>query len=230
MSISIIIPVYNEADNIAYLIQYLLLNGGKGVKEVVVVDGGSDDATPDLAKAAGAITLISPKKGRAAQMNHGASLASGDILYFVHADSFPPVTFVNDIRQAIADGYHFGRYRTRFNSKKAILKFNAFFTRFDLFVCYGGDQTLFVKKDLFIWAGGFDDTMRIMEDYEIVTRLKKAAKYKIIQKDTMVSARKYETNSWWKVQRANYTVVRMYKKGASQEAMVLKYRSMLDYR
>jgi hypothetical protein len=69
-----------------------------------------------------------------------------------------------------------------------------------------------------------------MEDYEIVSRGKERARYKIMQKDVLISARKYETNTWFRVQRANYTIVQMYKKGASQEEMVLKYRELLDYR
>jgi hypothetical protein len=72
--------------------------------------------------------------------------------------------------------------------------------------------------------------MRIMEDYDIVVRAKQKAQYGIIQKDVLVSARKYETNSWWQVQKANYTIVQMFKKGASQEEMVIRYKQMLSYR
>ncbi len=72
--------------------------------------------------------------------------------------------------------------------------------------------------------------MRIMEDYEIVIRGKAKARYKIMQKDVLVSARKYDTNSWYKVQIANYTIVQLYKKGASQDEMVFRYKELLDYR
>ncbi|MEO7046266.1 MAG: hypothetical protein ABI091_13230 [Ferruginibacter sp.] len=163
-------------------------------------------------------------------MNYGASFANGDVLYFVHADTFPPLTFVNDIINAIANGYGFGRYRTKFDSNKFVLKMNAFFTRFDIFMCYGGDQTLFIKKDVFNTIGGFKEEMLIMEDYEIVARAKQKSKYKIFSKASLVSARKYETNGWLKVQKANYTIVQMYKKGASQNEMVTCYKKMLDYR
>lgn len=230
MNISIIIPTYNEAENIDRLINYLVRYAHKKTVEIIVVDAASKDETITKAKAAGAITAVSPQEGRAAQMNYGAYLAKGDILYFIHADSFPPKEFLSDIETVIKKGYQFGRYRTKFQSTKWILQLNAFFTRFDWFVCYGGDQTLFITKSLFEEIGGFDVSMQIMEDYDIVTRAKQKARYGIIQRDALVSARKYDTNSWWRVQRANYLIVQMFKKGASQEAMVKRYKELLDYR
>ena len=230
MKISIVIPTFNEAENISSLIGYLLKHGGNSLAEVIISDGGSTDDTVAIAKKTGALSVISPYKGRAAQMNYGASLATGDLFYFIHADSFPPADFAKDIEKKIKKGFSFGRYRTKFNSNRWILKLNAFFTRFDWFVCYGGDQTLFVKKTLFEDINGFDESLRIMEDYDIVVRAKQKASYAIIQKNTLVSARKYDTNSWWRVQRANYLIVRMFKKGAAQAQMVDRYKELLNYR
>ena len=227
--LSIIIPTYNEQEKISALINYIKHNSFKGHTEIIICDGGSSDETIKEAANAGAITLRCPKKGRAAQMNYGASHANGDILYFIHADTFPPDSFVDDINEAIAAGYALGRYRTKFDSKKRVLKMNAFFTRFDLFMCYGGDQTLFIKRELFIAIKGFDETMLIMEDYEIISRAREKAKYRIMPKNALVSARKYDCNSWISVQKANYTIVQMYKKGASQTEMVDEYKKRLRY-
>ncbi len=227
--ISIIIPTFNEEAYIHSLVIYLTEHGGGYVQEIIVSDGGSADNTLQLASAAGAHAVISPQKGRAAQMNFGASLATGGILYFVHSDSFPPVSFAKNIQDAVQNGFDFGRYRTEFDSKKFILKLNAFFTRFDLFVCYGGDQTLFITRLLFDKLYGFDSTLLIMEDYDIVVRAKTIGRYKILPQQVRVSARKYDTNSWWQVQRANYIIVQMFRKGASQEAMDKRYKEMLSY-
>ena len=173
--ISIIIPTYNEAESIQQLIAYLLIHGGTGLKEIIVADGGSTDNTLLLAAEAGATAVVSPLKGRAAQMNYGASLAMGNCLYFIHADTYPPPTFSTDIQQAIEKGYGVGRYRTRFDTDKWLLKINAFFTRFDLFVCFGGDQTLFIRRQLFDVYRGFKEDMRIMEEYEFCVRARKTA-------------------------------------------------------
>lgn len=229
--ISVIIPTYNEEAHIKAIIQRLKeYDQTKLVMEIIIVDGGSTDNTVTIVEREGVKVIVSPKRGRASQMNYAASIASGEVLYFVHADTFPPKTFVKDIKQALAEGYELGRYRTRFNSNKTILRVNAFFTRFDLFICYGGDQTLFITDKLFKQIGGFKDDMLIMEDYEIVERARKMAKYKIFSETALVSARKYDTNSWLTVQLANRTIVKMYNKGASQENMVEKYQEMLASR
>ncbi len=227
--ISIIIPTYNEAETITKLINFLQQHNNGPVSEIIIADGGSNDDTVALAAKAGAIARISPQKGRAAQMNFGASLATGGIFYFIHADTMPAATFTKDIKQAINDGYSFGRYCTKFDSDKWILKLNSLFTKFDFFVSYGGDQTLFITRELFNAINGFNDSMLIMEDYDIVIRAKQKALYKVIKKEALVNTRKYKTNTWWQILRANSTIVMMYKRGAPQQAMVNKYKKMLNY-
>ncbi|GAC1481030.1 MAG: hypothetical protein NVS1B13_02560 [Flavisolibacter sp.] len=143
--ISVIIPTYNESETILNLILYLKKFGGSNLKEIIVCDGGSQDDTLNKAKLAGAEVYTCAQNGRASQMNFGASIAQGSILYFVHADCLPPKSFAKDIRGSIQEGYSFGRFRTKFDSKNKILKINAFVTRFDLFIAYGGDKTLFIK-------------------------------------------------------------------------------------
>lgn len=229
MKISIIIPTYNEAGNIGKLVNYLKANSNASVSEIIVTDGGSTDNTIKIAASEGAIAMLSPDKGRAAQMNYGASIAKGDVLYFIHADTLPPKQFTNDILNAIINGYDFGRYKTRFLSGNPILRINEWFTRFDLFICYGGDQTLFIKKDLFNGLGGFQPDMIIMEEYEFCKRAKEKGRYVIMKDSALISARKYEKNSWLKVQLANYKVVKMYKKGASQQSMVEQYKKILKF-
>ncbi|MEP7239007.1 MAG: TIGR04283 family arsenosugar biosynthesis glycosyltransferase [Ferruginibacter sp.] len=225
--ISIIIPTYNEVATIAKLITYLQKHGGNSVLEIIISDGESNDETPAIAGQAGAKVLISPQKGRAAQMNYGAANSNGDVLYFVHADSFPPVNFASDIIMAVSDGYDFGRYRTKFDSSRFLLKINAWFTRFNWFICYGGDQTLFITDKLFEQSGGFKNELLIMEEYEFAERLIKQYHYKIFNDAALVSARKYEGRSWLKVQLANRKSVKSFKKGLPQQQIMEEYKMML---
>ncbi|HEY1054434.1 MAG TPA: glycosyl transferase, partial [Emticicia sp.] len=167
-------------------------------------------------------------KGRANQMNYGASKSTGSLLYFVHADTFPPASFANDLLYYLNCNFNCGRYRTKFDSANLFLQINSFFTRFDWFVCYGGDQTFFITKTLFEEIGGFKSDMRIMEDYEIVVRARKSGRYKIIPKAALISARKYHNNSWLSVQFANYKIIQMFHKGASQVEMVTTYKRLLN--
>lgn len=226
--ISIIIPTYNEAGNIVRLVQFLKDNSNGLVNEIIVADGGSSDDTLDLAHKAGAKAIISPQKGRANQMNYGSSISAGNLLYFVHADTFPPASFASDLLYYVSSNFNCGRYRTKFDSTNLFLQLNAFFTRFDWFICYGGDQTFFITKRLFEEIGGFKPDMRIMEDYEIVMRARKSGRYKIIPKAALISARKYQNNSWLRVQLANYKIIQMFHKGASQIDMATTYKKLLN--
>jgi rSAM/selenodomain-associated transferase 2 len=230
MTVSIIIPTFNEAANIGRLVSYLQQHRTAALADIIVSDGGSTDATVEEAARHGAHAVVSPVKGRSGQMNYGASLARGEVLYFVHADTFPPPSYMRDIEKAVEDGYDLGRYRTRFNSKKIILKINAWATRFDFFICMGGDQTLFIKKQLFESSGRFREDMKIMEEYEFCQRARTVGRYRIMKGSALVSARKYDTNSWLTVQRANSKVVSLFRRGASQQEMLETYQHMLNYR
>lgn len=225
--ISIIIPIFNEEKNLNKLIPYLQ-NCCKGYDaEIIISDCGSIDKSVETAKALNVKVVISSCKGRSTQMNCGAATATYNIFYFVHADSIPPPSFCADILAAVNNGYALGRYQTRFEGDNWLLKFNAFFTRFDWFMCYGGDQTLFITKLLFSKLNGYQESLLMMEEYDLVERAKQLARYKIFSKAAIVSTRKYQANSWFKVQRANYKTVRLYKKGLSQPELVAQYKKEL---
>lgn len=230
MNISVVIPTLNESANIAQLIKFIREFGGAEIIDIVVSDAESADNTCDLASAAGAIVLQCPRLGRAAQMNFGARQAKGDILYFVHADVQLVPGFVQDIKDSVDKGFDAGCYRYRFDSDKFMLKMMAFFTRFDGIMCRGGDQTLFVKRKVFETLGGFDEYYSIMEDYDFILRLRRNHKFRIIQKDIIVSARKYETNSWFRVQSANLIIFIMFFLKRSPESMKKMYKRLLTYR
>ena len=160
-------------------------------------------------------------------MNQGAKAAKGDVLYFVHADTLPPHSYLDDIQTAMQEGFPMGCYRFQFDSNRSILKFNSWLTRFDRISFRGGDQSLFIPKALFDEMKGFKEDHLIMEEYEFLLRARKHTPFKIIPKNIMVSARKYDNNSWLRVQLANVIVFNMYFLGFPQEKLVRTYRGML---
>lgn len=227
--ISVIIPTLNESASIHALVT-TCFHYAKEEVEVIVCDGGSVDDTVRLAKLAGAQVLPCERKGRASQMNAGAQIAKGDVFYFVHADVKIHSDYEQDLYTAVKEGYALGCYRFRFDSNRLLLKINAFFTRFDFIWCRGGDQTLFMTKECYNTLGGFRSDFLIMEDYDLIVRAQQTFPFKIIPKPVIVSARKYENNGYFRVQWANLTIMRMWKKGASQREMADTYRKLLDYR
>jgi rSAM/selenodomain-associated transferase 2 len=230
MTISIIIPTLNEAENVGRLIAHLRLYATEDLTEIIVVDAKSTDNTEGVARNAGARVITSEIRCRAVQMNAGASQAIGDVLYFVHADCFPPPSYCTDIQAFIHKGYAMGCFRYRFDSPKIMLKINAFFTRFNALWCRGGDETLYVKRAVFEELNQFDEYFCIMEEYDFIIRAKAKYNIAIMPKYVMVSARKYDTNSWWRVQKANLTVFRMFKKGIEPNILAKTYKEMLSYR
>ena len=195
MEISIIIPTYNEADNIGNVLKYLRENSSEeNIREIIVSDGISDDNTLEIARSLGARIVNFAHTGRAKQMNAGAKIATGDVFYFLHADSYPPRGFDRDILQSIDDGYGAGCFRMKWDMDHPLLNFFAWFTRFDCQWCRGGDQSMFITRPLFETLQGFNENYRFLEDYEIIPRIKKHSKFRVIQRDLITSARKYRKN------------------------------------
>jgi rSAM/selenodomain-associated transferase 2 len=228
MTISIIIPTYNEAANIGRLVAELRQYGGASVGQILVVDAHSPDGTADAASRAGASVLPAPKPGRAAQMNHGAAQATGEVLYFVHADVGIHPDYVADIQAGIRAGYDAGCYRFRFDSPKPMLRLNSYGTRFGGLMSRGGDQTLFISRTLFDRLGGFDERFVIMEDFDMIVRIRRVARFLIVPKDVRVSARKYDRNSWARVQLANLTAFSMFFLKLPPARIARMYKAMLQ--
>ncbi|GAC1374311.1 MAG: TIGR04283 family arsenosugar biosynthesis glycosyltransferase [Hymenobacter sp.] len=230
MTISVIIPTYNEAANVARLVAELRRHDPTGRVEVVVVDAHSPDGTADAARQAGATVLHAPRPGRAAQMNYGAQQATGDVLYFVHADVGIHPDYVATIGAAVAGGYAAGCYRFRFDSRHPLLRINSYGTRFRGLMSRGGDQTLFITRPLFERLGGFHERFVIMEDFDIIVRIRRVASFLIIPQEVLVSARKYETNGWLRVQLANLTAFAMFFLKVPPPRIARTYKALLNYR
>jgi rSAM/selenodomain-associated transferase 2 len=225
--LSIIIPTYNEADQIAYTISKIHAASGKHVTEIIVTDGSSTDDTVAIAKQSGASVISCERKGRAAQMNKGASVAQYDLLYFLHADSIPPKDFTTQIVNAYNNGVVSGCFRLAFDHPHWFLKTNAWFTRFDIDAVRFGDQSLFVTKTVFQKAGGFREDLLMMEDQEIIRRIKKYGKFKVMNDYVITSARKYIDNGIYRMQGIFYRIWAMYYLGYSQQQMLEVHRRLI---
>jgi rSAM/selenodomain-associated transferase 2 len=225
--ISIIIPTFNEADQILTTIGQLNQTSADDQFEIIIADGGSTDNTAVLAKQSGAIVLKSTRKGRAAQMNAGAKQAKGDILYFLHADTVPPKGYLADIKEAVANGYAAGCFMLSFDHSHWFLKANCWFTRFDVDAIRFGDQSLFVTKTALEQAGGFAEGHIVMEDQELIKRLRKKVRFKIIKKPVITSARKYLENGIYKTQGIFFLIFFLYKFGYSQHKLVRIYKKLM---
>ncbi|MDQ4141855.1 MAG: TIGR04283 family arsenosugar biosynthesis glycosyltransferase [Bacteroidota bacterium] len=226
--ISVIIPTYNESEHIVKTIQALYQKGASNaISEVIVVDGGSTDNTVQKATSTGATVIISNKKGRAVQLNYAASKAKGSILYFLHADTIPPDGFTTDIVQWIQKGYNSGCFLLSFDINHWFLKANCWFTQFPPIFFRFGDQSLFVSKEDFEKIGGYNESHRVLEDQEIIKRLRKVGRFAIIKKPVLTSARKYVSNGIYKTQGIFFLIYGLYCLGFSQNKLVSTYKKLI---
>lgn len=213
--LSIVIPVLNEAATIKKLLTFLSENSsGENDIEIIVVDGGSTDGTVKIIDEMSSrtdsglltIQMLSSGKGRAKQMNKGASIASGEILYFLHADSFPPKNFDKYIISEVKNGNPAGCFRMKFDSNHWWLQLAGWLTQFRWRACRGGDQSQFITKQLFEEIGGFDETYTIYEDNILINELYKRKTFVVIQQSITTSARLYRQKGVWNLQYHFWTI------------------------
>lgn len=220
--VSVIIPVLDEADLIEPLLRSLRL----AEVEIIVVDGGSQDNTVELALQLGAKVLHSDR-GRAIQMNAGAKAATSEILLFLHADTQLPVGFVSIVQQTLAqpkivagafelaiDGNAWGlrwiEWGVKWRSRLLQLPY--------------GDQAIFLRAEIFHQFGGFAQ-LPIMEDFELVRRLQKYGKIAIVPARVLTSARRWQKVGLLKTTLLNQIVIAAFLLKISPERIAQWYRS-----
>lgn len=192
-ALSIIIPVYNEEKSLPTLLQWIKQKADFQNHQIIVVDGGSQDASLETKQQFPEVLFCRSPKGRAKQMNFGATKATHALLYFLHADSFPPKGFDREIfaHQQKANA---GCFRMQFTSTHWALRLSGFFTRFSFRFCRGGDQSLFVQKEHFESLGGYNEDYILCEDGEFIDRLYAHNSFVVIQKTLLTSDRKFKKN------------------------------------
>ena len=224
--ISIILPVLNEAGRINELITRLRGLRSDAAPEIIVVDGDPQGGTIRTIRDSGVITSIAVK-GRARQMNLGASLASDSVLLFLHADTLLPADALVRVKAAMDDDrYAGGAFDLGVLTERRIFriteKYVAFRTR--LTRVPFGDQAIFVRKGYFDKIGGYKE-IPLMEDVEIMRRIRKRGdKIFIIPEKVMTSARRWEQEGILYCTLRNWALQLSYALGAAPERLVKWYK------
>lgn len=206
--ISIIVPALNEAANIQ---KTLAAAKASANTEVIVVDGGSQDGTAELARAMGVQTIVE-KTGRASQMNAGALAATGEILMFLHADTQVPKGFDAMVRQALSEeGAIAGAFELKIDSEGRglrLIETGANWRSRVLRLPYG-DQAIFLWASVFKSLGGFAQ-MPIMEDFHLMRQLRRLGKINIVPYSVLTSARRWQKLGVLKTTLVNQLVIIAY--------------------
>jgi rSAM/selenodomain-associated transferase 2 len=204
MRLSIVVPAFNEAPVIRATLERLQPLRNRGY-EVIVVDGGSGDATANIAQEL-ATHVLQAARGRANQMNAGARSARGDVLLFLHADTWLPADADRAVLGAIARGRSWGRFDVRLTGAGWLLRLVAALmnqrSRWTG-VCTG-DQAMFVTREAFEQVGGYPD-IALMEDIALSRALRRLGAPACVRPPVCTSARRWQSQGvlrtialmWW---------------------------------
>jgi rSAM/selenodomain-associated transferase 2 len=221
--LSIIVPVLNEGESIADALDALADLRALGV-EVIVVDGGSRDATVPRARAR-ADRVISAPRGRALQMNAGAEKACGDVLLFLHADTRLPGDADHIVLDGIArSGRAWGRFDVKIDGDSPLLVAVAWLMniRSRLTGIATGDQAIFVRRDAFHSVGGFP-AIPLMEDIALSKRLKRASRPLCLRACAVTSGRRWDKNGVASTVLLMWRLRLAYFFGADPKALARQY-------
>ncbi len=221
--VSVIIPVYNEEATIQDVLNSLPVTDDR---EVIVVDGGSADKTVELARPF-QVRIVSASKNRALQMNEGAAVARGNVLLFLHADTILDDGALEAVQDCVKTGYVGGCFTHRIDSERIIYRIieASGNLRARLFRVFYGDQGIFVRKDVFLSIGGFDD-VRLFEDVIFSKRLRREGKVKVLRKKARCSPRRWERQGVVRATLINWLVTIGFVLGISPSRLKRVYRDV----
>lgn len=223
-SVSVIIPALNEARTIASTLATLTSLRSRG-GEVIVVDGGSTDATVERARPL-ADRVVSGPRGRARQMNAGAAVARGRLLWFLHADTRVDADATDRLVEAMRmTDREWGRCGVRLDSPRPLLRSVAALMnlRSRLSGIATGDQGLFVRRRAFVAIGGFPE-QPLMEDIEICRRLLARSRPCCLPVALTTSARRWEQGGAWRTIALMWRLRWAYWWGADPARLARRYR------
>lgn len=222
-SISIIIPVYNEALVIESLIENLEIF--RDSCEIIFVDGGSSDGTDEIIKKSHRL-VYGDKKARSSQMNYGASLAKGDTVLFLHGDSLLAEDALKKIDESIAKGNKVGCFKIYFNSRNLLMKICGFMSNLRVRkrnIAFG-DQGIFIRKDYFNELGGYRE-IPLMEDYQLSMDIKsRGDRIDLLNTKIRTSDRRFVENGRLKTMARMQKLQYMYRRGEDIDLIANLYK------
>ncbi len=224
-NITIIIPVINEEKIIKNILNYLLKYPSI---EAIFVDGGSQDNTIDIIKKSGLKLICSPILCRSSQMNLGAKEAKGDILLFLHGDTFLPENFPQIIIKTIEKkDFVAGAFQLKIDSPKKVFRWLECLVKWrsHFFALPYGDQGIFLTKQQFEMVNGFEDLV-IMEDFALMKKLKKIGKIYLTSEAVTTSARRWEKLGILKTTMINQIMIIGYYLGIENQKLANIYRKI----
>jgi rSAM/selenodomain-associated transferase 2 len=215
--ISVVVPTLAEAATVGEAVA--AAKATLGDCEVIVVDGGSDDGTPEAAAAAGA-TVVSTAGSRAEAMNAGAARAGGEALLFLHADTILPDGAGDAVRAALAkvDG---GAFRLGFDERPPLWRLLSSGYSRSSRVAYG-DQAIFVSRPAFERIGGYRP-LPIMEDYDLVVRLRREGSFALLPLVVTASARRHRRQGELRTAVRIVAIKVLYRLGVSPDRLARAY-------
>lgn len=223
MRFSIIIPVLNEELVLDAQLARLTRQCAHQECELLIVDGGSSDRTTAVAQCYGRV--MAAPRGRARQMNAGAAAARGDVLLFLHADTLLPDDAFSAIEKALAIPQVVGgAFRVCFNCQHWPYRLVALTVnmRSQMRKIFTGDQAYFIRSDSFKTVGGYPD-QPLMEDLEIITRLRKIGQVVLLPQYVTTSARRHEKIGLMRSVLLMWYLRALYKLGTSPEQLQRMY-------
>jgi rSAM/selenodomain-associated transferase 2 len=222
VKISIIIPVINEEKNLSTTLQYLQLFRSQG-HEIIVVDGGSVDNSLSIAQDNADAVIVS-QLGRATQMNNGASVATGDVFLFLHADTFLPVEAEALITEETGDSF-WGYFDVRLSGRNRVFRLIEWLInhRSRLSSIATGDQAIFVSRKLFFDVGRFPE-IKLMEDVAISRLLKCIVTPVCLKAPVLTSSRRWEDKGITSTVLLMWRLRLLYFFGASPDKLSRMYR------
>jgi len=223
LKISLIIPVLNEAGLLRQQLEKLQPFRLQG-HEIIVVDGGSHDGSETIATPL-VDRVCSSTPGRASQMNHGAGLASGDVLLFLHIDTDLPTGFASHISQVLEKPQSiWGRFDVKLSSAQGWLPViaTAMNLRSRLTGVVTGDQAIFVRRQIFEQVKGYAP-IPLMEDIEFSKRLRRLSWPVRIRQKAVASSRRWEQNGVLRTVLAMWWLRLLYFIGVSPGKLVTIY-------